>query len=102
VAALDAFVKDRHGFIGAANLNLLKVGGIVVAGRTHRFGAVHIFPGRGAAQDIIHLFSRAPCRRRVSLFSVLVVHGAGVGTRRAVEMIVVADPILLGTNLLSY
>jgi hypothetical protein len=56
MAALGAFVKNAHGFIGTANLHLQKVSLVVVAGWTDGHGPIDIGPGGGTAQNVVHLF----------------------------------------------
>ena len=51
--ALDTLVKYTHGLIGAADLHLHKVRFVMMARGTSRHGPIHVFPGRGAPQNII-------------------------------------------------
>ena len=57
VTAFAALVKDTHGFIGAANLHLHKVGLIVIALTTNGHGPIDIFPSRRPTQNVVDLFA---------------------------------------------
>ena len=61
-----------------SNLNLHKVGFLVIATGTCRHGAVHVFPGGGSSQDVIHFFAFGGC------FDTLCPHNrTRIGTCRA-------------------
>jgi hypothetical protein len=95
------FVKDTHRFVRTPNLHLHKVSRIVMTRWTNGVGAIHIFPRRGASQNIVHLFALTGCFGCVSLLSVVVVHGANVGTSRTVkvETAGLLSTSQMGTNL---
>jgi hypothetical protein len=57
LTALDAFIKDRHWFIRTADLDLHKVGLVVIASRTDGHGSIDIFPRSSSSKNIIHHFS---------------------------------------------
>jgi hypothetical protein len=57
VTALDALVKDGHGFVGRPDLHLHKVRLLVIASRTGRLGPIHVLPRRRAAQYVVDLFA---------------------------------------------
>lgn len=54
---IATFVKDRARLVRRSNLNLHKVGSIMLAFGTGDVGRVDIFPGIGPAQNIIYLLS---------------------------------------------
>jgi hypothetical protein len=53
MAAPDTFVKDRHGLVCRSNLNLHKVGLVVVAHGTAGLGPIHVFPCGRPTQNVI-------------------------------------------------
>ena len=57
MTALATLVKDTHGLIGTSKLHLQEVRLSITALRTHRHGTIHILPGGGTTQNVIHLFS---------------------------------------------
>ena len=57
MTALAALVKDTHGFIGAANLHLHKVGLIVIALTANGHGPIDIFPSGRPTQNVVDLFA---------------------------------------------
>jgi hypothetical protein len=57
MTAFATLVKDTHGFIGAPKLHLQKVRFSIAALGTHTHCSIHIFPGSGTTQNVIHLFS---------------------------------------------
>ena len=57
VVALDALVKYRHRFVCRSDLDLHKVGFVVVTGRTNCHSPIHIFPCCSAPENIIYHLS---------------------------------------------
>jgi hypothetical protein len=92
IVAFCTFVKDTHGFIGTADLHLQKVRLVVVARRTYRHGAIHVGPGGGASQNIIHLLAL-----RYGFHRALASHGnrARVWASGAVERIAAISCIVM-------
>ena len=83
MVALDTTIKDTHGLIGTANLDLQKVGLLVVAGGTDGHGPIHILPGSGSSQDIVDHFSFGKGLHRLWGGD-----GTRVGTSRTVKVTV--------------
>lgn len=80
MTALATLVKDTHGLIGAPKLHLQEVRLSITALWTHSHGTIHILPGGGTTQNVIHLFSfwkRFLCDSRHNL--------ARIGTRGTVK-----------------
>jgi hypothetical protein len=57
MTALDALVKDTHGFIGRPNLHLHKVRLTVIASRTNSHRPIHVLPGSSSSEDVVHHFT---------------------------------------------
>jgi hypothetical protein len=57
MTALDALVKDTHGFIGRPNLHLHKVRLAVIASRTNCHRPIHILPGSSSSENVVHHFA---------------------------------------------
>ena len=52
--AFGTLVKYTHGLISAPDLHLHKVSLVVIATGTDSHGSIHILPGRGTTQNIVH------------------------------------------------
>jgi hypothetical protein len=85
MTALDALVKDAHGFIRGSDLHLQKVRCTVIANGTRRRGPIDMLPGCGPTQNVVHLLRR----KHVTIFfrRVRCCYRTRVRTRRAVKIL---------------
>ena len=56
-----ALVECCHGFICRSCLNLHEISSLVLTPGTVYVCAVHVLPGRGAAQHVVHLLELGEC-----------------------------------------